>query len=243
MKRLFLSVLFVASVAASYAQDNAAPPAKYDIKEHTLFLPHVIQSKHFDYGVGMSFAKIPFDWVETAIQAPLFNFHVNYGLPKGFSLSGDFTTLIVSNQLRVGPRWNAELGNFSFNVGYDAAFMYGFLPWFGFDDNINALFSYPNISFGYNFGSMALSLEGEVFIINRMRTRSGEENIETGFKRGYIFTGVTVGLYLEQRLTTNHTLTVAFRNNYTKYFYPAWMAFPTFNRYYYLPELYLAFQL
>jgi hypothetical protein len=53
------------------------------------------------------------------------------------------------------------------------------------------------------------------------------------------FNGVTGALYIEQRIFRKKILVIGFKDNYLKYYWPAWMIFPTFDRYYHIPELHL----
>lgn len=91
-----------------FAQDT------FDIAGASLYYPHPFKPGTVKLEVALSQVKLPFDWLETAVQAPLFHFHANYGLPKGFSLDGRFSSLFISNQVTLGPRWNYQSGNVSF---------------------------------------------------------------------------------------------------------------------------------
>jgi hypothetical protein len=48
---------------------------------------------------------------------------------------------------------------------------------------------------------------------------------------------------LEQPLWNDNYVTLGIRVNHVKFFYPTWLLFPTFNRYYYIPELILGIRL
>ncbi len=244
IKNLFIGVLLSVFLLCNFsmAAQEESPDEKqsYTIKENTMVFPHKREVNKWDFSIGASLTKLPFDWVETAMNAPMFNFHVNYGLPYGFSLSGDVLSLIISNQFRVGPRWNCELGDFAFNAGYDAAFMFGYMWFAGFNDKMRSVFTYPNVSVGYNLGKIALTLEGEVMFINWMRMTAGDE--ETNIN-GSFFTGGSVGLFVEQRIYKEKAFVIGLKGYYTKFFFLAWPAFSTFDRFYFLPELSFAVKL
>jgi len=54
-----------------------------------------------------------------------------------------------------------------------------------------------------------------------------------------MFDGVTGAIYMEQRIFRHKILVIGFKENYLKYYWPAWMVFPTYERYYFIPELHL----
>ena len=184
----------------------------------------------------MSQIKLPFDWLETSVQAPLFQFHVNYGLPKNFSLDSRFSTLLVSNQISVGPRWHFQRNKFSFNLGYDVGFAFGYLNQFGFDTSASTWINYPNFSLGYRLGEITFTLKGEVVIVTSLFSSQGDNVVES---EKNFFNGYTLGLYMEQRLYRNKVLVLGIKNNYARYHYMAWPAFSTFNRFYSMPEFYI----
>jgi hypothetical protein len=176
----------------------------------------------------------PKDLVENAIQAPLVNFHMTFGLPWKLSLEGDVTTLIVSNQFMLGPRLGFGHRNFYFNVGYDAAYVFGTMHFGGFDNTASIWLGYPNISFGYKFRSIAFTLKGEAVTLFSANQKTGENEV---YRSKNFFNGVTVAVYIEQRLWKNHVFVIGFKDNYEKFYWPTWMLFTTFNRFYHIPEL------
>jgi hypothetical protein len=208
----------------------------FDIASASIYYPHWYQPKDFTMELAMSQVKLPFDWLETAVQAPLFHFHAAYGLPKGFALDGRFSSLFVSNQLSVGPRWNYRKENVSFNVGYDVAYTFGFLNQFGFASSAFSWINYPNVSVGLKFKDVAFTLKGELQIVTYFSTKQGDNEISTekNFNNGF-----TVALYMEQRIHKNKVMVLGLKNSYAKYHFMAWPAFSTFNRFYNIPEFYI----
>jgi len=225
-----LMVLFPAITIAQ----NPSVQDTFDITASSMRLPHQYQKWGFQASAGLSLVKPPADLVENAIQAPLVNIHLTFGLPWRFSLEGDLTTLLVSNQLALGPRWGYSWKNFSFNAGYDIAFVYGQLRQGGFNNSSIVWIHYPNLSLGYKLKKMAFTLKGEAVILANIIQKSGENEVD---RRANFFNGVTVAFYIEQRLWKNHVFIIGFKDNYEKFYWPTWMLFSTFNRYYHIPEL------
>jgi hypothetical protein len=186
--------------------------------------------------VALSQVKLPFDWLETAAQVPLFHFHANYALAKSITLDGRLSTLVVANQITLGPRWNHQINNFSFNVGYDIAYAFGSLNVEGFDSSVSTWINYPNASVGFKINDIAFTLKGELNIVTSNESRQGD-NIISRDKNFY--NGFTIGIYMEQRLWKDHVFIIGFKNSSTRYHFMAWPAFSTFNRLYNIPEVYL----
>jgi len=228
---LFLSLVFYGIVVG---QKLKSP---FDLTSKSMRFPHHYKKWGFQTSVGFSMVKPPFDLVENAIQAPLVNFHTTFGMPYGFSLEGDITTLVVSNQITLGPRWNFIYKNFSFNLGYDFSFLAGWMTFGGFNNTGTGWIAYPNVSLGLKTSDVAFTLKGEAVIIVLSTMKAGENEVSR--KTNY-FNGGTLALYLEQRLWKNKVFVIGLKDNYVKLYWPCWMLFDTFDRYYHVPELYLS---
>ena len=214
-----------------------ARPDTFDITMNSLRFPHELKKYGFKIGTGFFMAKPPMDLLENAIQAPIFNVHMNYGLPWHLSLEGDVSTIIVSNQFALGPRFGYSFRNFSFNIGYDIAFVYGQLKQAGFNNSTKNWINYPNLSLGYKLKKKAFTLKSELVTISRISTKSGENEVT---RTKNFINGATFAIYLEQRLYKNKVFVIGFKDNYVKYYWPTWLLFSTFNRYYHIPELYFS---
>jgi hypothetical protein len=232
-KSKLLLFLFLLILRPAIAQEPVAKDT-FDITMTSLRFPHQLKKWGFQIGTGLILVKPPADLLEMAAQAPLVNVHMTFGLPWKFSLEADVTTLIVSNQFALGPHFRYGFKNFAFNVGWDVAFVYGQLRQGGFDNKTTAWLQYPNLSLGYKLKKMAFTLKGEAVIVSGASQMSGDKTLT---KSKDIFNGITVGFYLEQRLWKDHVFVFGLKDNYEKFFWPTWMLFSTFNRYYHIPEL------
>jgi hypothetical protein len=230
--RLTLFFLFIGSILLS-AQEPV-PRDTFDITNHTMQFPHPYKKWGFKISAGLSMVRPPKDLLENAIQAPLVNIHMIYGLPWHLSLESELTTIVVSNQLTLGPRYSFLYKNFGVKAGWDIAFLYGQLKQAGFDNSIQAWIHYPNLSVGYKLKKMSFTLKGEVVIVTKAISKTGENEVDhsTNFYNGF-----TVGFYIEQRIHKNKVFVIGIKDNYEKLYWPTWMLFSTFNRYYNIPEL------
>jgi len=228
-------ILFFLILSFSFnAIDAQEKKDTFDITMHSMRFPHHYKKWGFQIAAGLSLVKPPMDLLENAIQAPLVNIHMTFGLPWRFSLEGDVTTIVVSNQFSLGPRFGYGVKNFYFNLGWDVAFVYGQLRQFGFDNNAKVWMHYPNISIGYKLKKMAFTLKGEAVFLANITMKTGEN--EVVHTKNY-FNGFTAAFYIEQRLWKNHVFVIGLKDNYEKFYWPTWLLFSTFNRFYHIPEL------
>lgn len=183
--------------------------------------------------------KLPMDITETSLQIPLINVHMILGLPWHFCLVGDITTIVVSNQLSFGLRVGSGFINFAFNAGWDFAWVYGQFRPAGFDNVTKAWLHYPNVSLGYKLKKMAFTFKVEAVYIAMIQQLIGKTAatglVLTNYKN--YLNGFTYAFYLEQRLWKNNILIFGLKYSNVKYFWPTWMLFSTFDRFYHIPEL------
>jgi hypothetical protein len=210
------------------------PRDTFDITRHTMQFPHPYNKWGFKISAGLSMVKPPKDLLENAIQAPLVNIHMIFGLPWNLSLESELTTILVSNQLTLGPRYSYLYKNFGVKAGWDIAFVYGQLKQGGFDNSLQAWIHYPNLSVGYKLKRMSFTLKGEMVIVTKAISKTGENEVDhsTNF-----INGGTIAFYIEQRIHKNKVFVIGIKDNYEKIYWPTWMLFSTFNRYYNIPEL------
>ena len=229
----FLCLFFSSATLLLPAQKSAIADT-FDITRHTMEFPHPYPRWGFKISAGLLMVKPPKDLLENSYQAPLVNIHMIFGLPWYLSLESNLTTLVVSNQLTLGPRFSYLYKNFGVKAGWDVAFIYGQLKQGGFNNSLIAWMHYPNLSVGYKLKKMSFTVKGELVIIAKSISKSGENEINTSKN---FFNGGTFGFYIEQRIHKNKVFIIGIKDNYEKFYWPTWMIYTTFNRYYHIPEL------
>jgi hypothetical protein len=222
-------------------------PAQYpDIIEGSIRYPRVINPGKVKMSLELTFARLPEDILLefSQIRAPLFAFDINYGLPYDFSLEGKWSTvLIFTNQFEVGAKWVHGWDRLHLSVGDNVAYVTGHLDQGAvktFDNSIKAWFNYPNLSVGYAFDKYALTLRGELNIGTSIRAYSDEIELSSD---GDFFNGGAVALYLEQPFYKDHFISVGFKANFIKFYYPSWPMFPTYDKIYFIPEVSFGFNI
>jgi hypothetical protein len=123
------------------------------------------------------------------------------------------------------------------NIGCDLAIFAGFLKQFGFNNTTHGWIYYPNFSLGYNLKDIALTLKTEAIVVGSVSTRTGDDHLASSDS---FFNGFSMALYVEQRIHKKKVFVTGIKDNYVKYYWPIWMTFSTFNRFYNIPELYFA---
>ena len=213
--------------------------------EHAFGLYHYpvqLQPNEFRSTLDINMARAPEDILEEAsfIRAPLPTWDMRYGLPRNFQLTGAVTSIIITNHFAAGASWVYAFDRVHVEVGDRIAYWFGFMHSYGFDNTAHGWFNYPAMAVGYDFGSMAVTLRGELSIVTSLTTYAGD--LETSSDNNF-YNGGSLALMLEQPLWKDNYVTLGFRVNHIKFFYPTWLLFPTFNRYYYIPELILGIRL
>jgi hypothetical protein len=226
--------LFVAYAVPNRAQDNQPATTEF---------PGIMQPYEWRFSLGYSSIKMPTDvYLEAAAaRFPLFKFAAVMGLPENFLLDGKVNTEFVTNEFNLGARWVYKFNDqLHADVGYSIAYLYGQLKQFAYDSKISGWTSYPSIAVGYNWGSLALTLRGTLSLINSMQSTSGTTTVDFAMER---LNGFYYRVTLEQRFYKNTTVGIGFQVNYMRFYYPEWLMFPTFDRYYWIPEFQVMFSI
>lgn len=227
----FLTLTATVNVFSQEIKKNSG-----DTPMHAMIMPRSYTPLETKTSLSVLFTKLPFDWVETSVELPVFQVNNKLGLPAGFTLESSLQTLFISNQIRTGPHWNVEAGKFSFGAGLDGAFMFGFMKIAGFNNKTKGWSTYPNITAGFRTKDLSFVLNAEGTFINSLKISSGDEEI---LHSKNFLSGGTLSFYIEQPFWKNRMMIIGVVNNFQKFWFPAWPAFSTFNRHYYIPQFYV----
>lgn len=233
--RLFFVAIFFLLTERSIAQI-------LNIRSNSFYYPHSFKNNEVIQTIGLSSAKLPEDVIETddIFRAPLLYYRIKYGLPYNFISEGGFETNFLTFHLSLGPQWTHEFGKLSMSVGADVAYWFGRLYQFGFDTNINGWHLYSNLSTGYSFSNFSVTVKFEALFILAQSTKNGDIKVSNNFDN---FSGYSIGVYVEQPLWKDNFVVIGFKSNFTKFYYPMWAAFSTFDRFFYIPEFIFGFNL
>jgi hypothetical protein len=202
--------------------------------------PQRMQSGNLKFLAGLALANLPEDVVESddLFRAPLFKFHILYGIPHNFLIDGSLNTNLITWHFSIGTKWNYVFDEFSFALGYDVAYLFGGLRQFGFDSSIKGWINYPNVTVGYKFKKFTISVKGELILIQSMKQTADDLEVASDINT---FSGYAVTVVVEQPLWKENYLLIGIKANYAKFYYPQWAAFSTFDRLFFIPEITVGF--
>jgi hypothetical protein len=205
--------------------------------------PQTLSLGEYSSSLGLSMISLPEDQTEeasTMVRAPLLHYQALYGLPSNFQIYGAAYTNLATFHFSLGPKWGVKMGIFALALGLDIAYWFGELQQFGFQSKIRGWIAYPNLTIGMDFSKFAVSLKGE--LINLRRLTELQDDVEISSDQDDV-AGGALGIYIEQPLWKNNYVLIGFKLNYTKFYYPTWALYTTFNRYLYIPEFVVGFNL
>ena len=213
-----------------------------DIRKNSFYFPHNIGSIKYLHTAGIKSANLPEDIVESDdnFRAPLIFYDFKFGLLNEFSFDGGIETNFITVQFKLGPKWSHELGKFTFSLGGNAAYYAGALNQFDFKTQIYGWLVYPNLTIGYEFPRFSVSLESELILAIDQTSKTGDVEVANNVKT---LSGFSVTAYIEQPLWKDNFLVIGLKANFTKFYYPIWASFSTFDRLYFIPEVIFSFNL
>ena len=204
-----------------------------------LFFPYPMEEQAWMVSIGLSLTTPPRDLTEeAAVRAPAFDAHALYGLPSNFYLDGRVFSQVVQNRFSLGGKWAFAAGRFSFALGYDVAYWFGFLNVGGFDSKARGWENNPNITVGYALDEVLLSVKAEAILTTSYSSFNGENEVASDQGK---FSGMAFSFILEQPAWKNTHLSLGFRAAYTKFHWMTWALFSTFDRYLFYPEITVGF--
>ena len=102
------------------------------------------------------------------------------------------------------------------------------------NSKLQGWFNYPTLTLGYRLDRFALSFETRLLITTSLFAKIGDLRIQ---RPNDPFAGVSLAVHIEQPLWKDRVVAVGVRAYWTKLYYPAWAAFPAYDRHYWIPEL------
>ena len=186
---------------------------------------------------SVTLAKLPKDAIEEAsdiIYAPLLNYKTKVGLGYGFSVNGGFNTNVITLHFFAGVDWSYSFDRVTLGLGGSSAYFAGKLNAFGFDSKIKGLLGNNHYLLGIAFDKYTLTFKLEQtikFLITQFADNldvTEEQNIIAGF-------GFSVAI--EQPLWKDNFLAIEFKANLTRFYYPTWLVFSSYERYNFIPEV------
>jgi hypothetical protein len=206
-----------------------------------IYFPKEIPEYKFNSSIGITIARLPRPVVEEELdQSPMLDFHLRFGLPYNLSLFGRINTIGITNHISAGFAWSFSINKFFLNLGNNTAYWLGWANFYDFDVRAGGIIDYPEISVGYDFDKVLLTLRTEAEYLVSMKRYSGTIQTKSNQSR---MMGFSVGLFSEQLLRKKSWITLGFKLHYTRYFYQSWISFSTLDQWFWTPEINLSYNL
>ena len=219
--------------------------AQVNIAVGSFVYPSKMELGEYKHEFSLILAKLPEEQIESTsawIYAPLFSYHAKYGLPSGFNLKGSISTNIITYHFRTGLQWGYSFSKVTLSVNSDIAYWFGRLKNFGFNSGVNTWSGYSDLSFGVAFKKFTLTIQSEINYY--FSIKQTVDDIETnGANETDLMAGGSIAVFIEQPVWKDNFMTLGVKFNYSKYYWPAWAVFPSWERYFFIPEVFVGFVL
>jgi hypothetical protein len=210
-------------------------------KRPYIYFPEKIPEYSLNSSIGITIARLPRPIVEEELdQSPMLDFHLRFGLPYNLSLFGRINTIGITNHISAGATWSYSINRLSFSLGNTTAYWFGWANFYDFDVRAYGIIDYPELSIGYDFEKILLTLRTESEYLISMKRYSGTIQTKSNQSR---MMGLNIGLFSEQLLRKKSWITLGFKLHYTRYFYQSWISFSTLDQWFWTPEIILSYNL
>jgi hypothetical protein len=216
--------------------------AQLNIVQSSFHYPKRMQAGSWQHACDFSLAALPEDFVEEVsdmIYAPYLAYRLKYGLPSGFIINSSLSTNFIVLHTMAGIQWTYQYNRYGFGIGYDFAYLYGRLDYWGFASKVNGWLSSNVFQFGIAFDRFSLTFKSES-TYNLGFTKYAD-NIQISGDDQFILIGTSLAVTIEQPFWKDNYLSVGLKANYARFYYPVWVVFPTWERYYFIPEFIIGF--
>lgn len=216
--------------------------AQLDVAKGSFSHPSIMQLKEFKHELRLLLATLPEDAIESSstwIYAPLLEYNAKLGLPNGFNLNLGLSSNIITHQIRGGGKWGYSFGRFTLATGLDSSFWYGRLNDFGFNTTAKGWQSFFNLNMGINFNKFTLTLIAELDYLITLRQAADDIQITSTNQTG--ITGASFSILIDQPVWKENFMSLGFKVNYSRYHWPTWAVFPSWDRYLFIPEVIIGF--
>ena len=190
-----------------------------------IFHPSMPSLGGFRFAVGGLYDAVDPDVVYGfSLRVPQLTLDARYGLGAGFSLQGHLNSMFVANELLLGASYAWGKEPWSIEASLNAGVYFGKLANFGFDAALVSPEYRPELTFGYDFGTVALSLRGSAIFMGPEQARVGE--IWGGLDNASLFVGHGEMIYVENVTSGGGVWYFGLGAMTTRAYYQFWLLFP-----------------
>jgi hypothetical protein len=190
-----------------------------------VFYPSTTELGAFRFAIGAHYDAIdPAVMYGFNLRVPQLTLDARYGLGDGWAVKGHFNSMFVSTELLFGVGHSWVAGDWRVGLDGSVGVYFGKLAQFGFDALFISPEYRPEITLGYDFGDLALSLRATLLLMGPERTKVGE--IWAGLDNANTFVGHSEMLYVENTTRSNSIWYFGIGAMTTRAYYALWVMFP-----------------
>jgi hypothetical protein len=190
-----------------------------------VFHPSTPALHAFRFGLGGLYDAVdPQVMYGLELRVPQLALDARYGLGAGWSIKGHLNSMFVTNELLFGASLAGGSGRWSVEGTASAGVYFGKLAQFSFDAAFISPQYRPELTVGYDFGKVALSLRGSLLLMGPARARVGE--IWGDFDNANFFVGHSEMLYVENPTSFGSVWYFGLGAMTTRAYYQFWVLFP-----------------
>ncbi len=229
MRSCFVLAFFIVAVPfAIRAQepDMGAKDENYHAVRY-VFATRPVPMWDFRNSIGGSITLLPQPLTEYPVPAPAVELRSRLGLPLNVMAYGRAASNIVTSFVQAGLSWSHMIENFSFGVGWSAAYVYGNLTFVdGFNTSQHRWMNYPMITGTGKFNDVVLTVRVEAELMTSLTKRIATQTIVT---QNDVYTGSSLTIAVEQPFWRNTQVLFGATFSLSSNPYQAWFIYNTFQ--------------
>jgi len=224
------SIDYSTTAAPPVADTPASPEGTTPVRKQAngkgfVFFPSTTELGAFRFAIGAFYDAIdPAVMYGFNVRAPQLTLDARYGLGSGWAVKGHFNSMFVTTELLLGAGYAGRVGDWTLGGDMSVGIYVGQLAEFGFDATMLSPEYRPELTLGYDFGSIALSLRASLLLMGPERVRVGD--VWGGLDNSNAFVGHSEMLYVENTTRSNGVWYFGLGAMTTRAYYALWLLFP-----------------
>ena len=171
------TLAILSRAAPAEASDPVELPAAVPSNPNLFFHPAGPGRGRVAMALGLIFDEPLYSTQDFLPIVPQAEVRMRFGLPRGFSLAADFTTLFIQNDLTMGVSWSTplpELPRVAATLKLSAGALFGGLSGFGFETFVISPEIKPAVTIGWAMGdSIRFSISEELTLTRWQMVANG----------------------------------------------------------------------
>jgi hypothetical protein len=224
------------SDAATGKQEEATLVAEVADSQGFLFYPSAPPAGAFRFALGGSYDAIdPAVMYGANVRFPQLTLDALRALGRGFSLKAHLNSMLVTSELLFGVGFAYEARPWAFELSTSVGLYVGRLDAFGFDAWLLSPEYRPELTAGYDFGELSVSLRASLLLMGPARANVG--GVWGGLDNANVFVGHSEMLYVENPTRSHSVWYFGAGVLTTRAYYAFWVLFPDSPALYSYPRI------